>query len=235
VSSSLIEYLRSEIVRQFAAQQEPSQSLDLSAELRAWREWRFVSFDCWPDKRSYHALATRMHMDSSVIELWANGRRLVPAARIPALATALGISIEELLIGTVETRPQLETDPLPLPLPVAVPPPVVAAPAEPVPVARPVPLLPGSPPPPALPSAYVSAGALANDNALPRHVPRGVPEWTPSTGELGPAWQQPRPPLLSCRDCYRKWHPGTFRTHFDDGRCLAVDRWPRAEPVKRAG
>jgi transcriptional regulator with XRE-family HTH domain len=44
-------------------------------------------------------VARRMRLDPSIPSLWEQGKRLVPASRVRALATALEVSVEELLDG----------------------------------------------------------------------------------------------------------------------------------------
>jgi transcriptional regulator with XRE-family HTH domain len=41
-------------------------------------------------------VARRMGLNPSVTSLWERGRRLVPRSRVPALAAALGVSVNEL-------------------------------------------------------------------------------------------------------------------------------------------
>jgi transcriptional regulator with XRE-family HTH domain len=41
-------------------------------------------------------VARRMGLDPSIISLLERGRRLVPRSRVPALAAALGVSVDEL-------------------------------------------------------------------------------------------------------------------------------------------
>jgi transcriptional regulator with XRE-family HTH domain len=41
-------------------------------------------------------VARRMGLDPSMTSLWERGKRLVPRSRVPALAAALGVSVDEL-------------------------------------------------------------------------------------------------------------------------------------------
>jgi transcriptional regulator with XRE-family HTH domain len=53
------------------------------------------------------AVAYRIGVSPSVISLWERGRRLVPGHRVPALAAALGVSVEELRGHTrARSRPE---------------------------------------------------------------------------------------------------------------------------------
>jgi len=68
----------------------PTSSLDLSARMRDLRNRQGL-------KQS--EVARRMGLDPSIPSLWEQGKRLVPANRLQALAHALEVSIEELLEG----------------------------------------------------------------------------------------------------------------------------------------
>src|SRR4030081_4081753 len=68
----------------------PSSSLDLSPRMRDLRARQGL-------KQS--EVARRMRLDPSIPSLWEQGKRLVPAHRVRALADALEVSIEELLDG----------------------------------------------------------------------------------------------------------------------------------------
>src|SRR5215469_620983 len=68
----------------------PTASLDLSTRMRDLRARQGL-------KQS--EVARRMRLDPSIPSLWEQGKRLVPANRLRALADALGVSIEELLEG----------------------------------------------------------------------------------------------------------------------------------------
>lgn len=68
----------------------PTASLDLSTRMRDLRARQGL-------KQS--EVARRMRLDPSIPSLWEQGKRLVPASRVPALAEALGVSLEELLDG----------------------------------------------------------------------------------------------------------------------------------------
>lgn len=68
----------------------PSASLDLSRRMRDLRARQGL-------KQS--EVARRMRLDPSIPSLWEQGKRLVPANRVKALADALEVSIEELLEG----------------------------------------------------------------------------------------------------------------------------------------
>jgi DNA-binding transcriptional regulator YdaS (Cro superfamily) len=41
-------------------------------------------------------VARRMGLDPSMTSVWERGKRLVPRNRVPALAAALGVSVDEL-------------------------------------------------------------------------------------------------------------------------------------------
>src|SRR5690349_22519545 len=68
----------------------PTASLDLSARMRDLRARQGL-------KQS--EVARRMRLDPSIPSLWEQGKRLVPANRMRALAQALEVSLEELLDG----------------------------------------------------------------------------------------------------------------------------------------
>jgi len=68
----------------------PTASLDLSARMRDLRARQGL-------KQS--EVARRMRLDPSIPSLWEQGKRLVPANRVRALAEALEVSLEELLDG----------------------------------------------------------------------------------------------------------------------------------------
>src|SRR6266480_314034 len=68
----------------------PAASLDLSARMRDLRARQGL-------KQS--EVARRMRLDPSIPSLWEQGKRLVPANRVRALADALEVSVEELLDG----------------------------------------------------------------------------------------------------------------------------------------
>src|SRR4051812_14610379 len=71
-------------------QQVPTASLDLSTRMRDLRARQGL-------KQS--EVARRMRLDPSIPSLWEQGKRLVPANRVRALADALEVSVEELLDG----------------------------------------------------------------------------------------------------------------------------------------
>lgn len=68
----------------------PTASLDLSTRMRDLRARQGL-------KQS--EVARRMRLDPSIPSLWEQGKRLVPANRVRALADALEVSVEELLDG----------------------------------------------------------------------------------------------------------------------------------------
>src|SRR5690242_13361061 len=68
----------------------PTASLDLSSRMRDLRARQGL-------KQS--EVARRMRLDPSIPSLWEQGKRLVPANRVRALADALEVSVEELLDG----------------------------------------------------------------------------------------------------------------------------------------
>src|ERR1700687_3742856 len=68
----------------------PTASLDLSTRMRDLRARQGF-------KQS--EVARRMRLDPSIPSLWEQGKRLVPANRVRALADALEVSVEELLDG----------------------------------------------------------------------------------------------------------------------------------------
>jgi transcriptional regulator with XRE-family HTH domain len=68
----------------------PTASLDLSARMRDLRARQGL-------KQS--EVARRMRLDPSIPSLWEQGKRMVPAARVRALADALEVTLEELLEG----------------------------------------------------------------------------------------------------------------------------------------
>src|SRR5581483_7468015 len=72
----------------------PTASLDLSTRMRDLRARQGL-------KQS--EVARRMRLDPSIPSLWEQGKRLVPANRLRALAEALEVSIEELLEGVTGT------------------------------------------------------------------------------------------------------------------------------------
>jgi transcriptional regulator with XRE-family HTH domain len=73
----------------------PSASLDLSTRMRELRARQGL-------KQS--EVARRMRLDPSIPSLWEQGKRLVPANRVRALAEALEVSVEELLDGVSGTQ-----------------------------------------------------------------------------------------------------------------------------------
>src|SRR5690348_15513730 len=73
----------------------PTSSLDLSARMRDLRARQGL-------KQS--EVARRMRLDPSIPSLWEQGKRLVPANRVRALAEALEVTVEELLEGVTATR-----------------------------------------------------------------------------------------------------------------------------------
>jgi len=68
----------------------PTASLDLSTRMRDLRTRQGL-------KQS--EVARRMRLDPSIPSLWEQGKRMVPANRVRALADALEVSVEELLDG----------------------------------------------------------------------------------------------------------------------------------------
>src|SRR5437868_14289543 len=68
----------------------PTASLDLSTRMRDLRARQGL-------KQS--EVARRMRLDPSIPSLWEQGKRLVPANRVRALADALEVNVEELLAG----------------------------------------------------------------------------------------------------------------------------------------
>ena len=68
----------------------PAASLDLSTRMRDLRARQGL-------KQS--EVARRMRLDPSIPSLWEQGKRLVPANRVRALAEALEVTVEELLDG----------------------------------------------------------------------------------------------------------------------------------------
>src|SRR2546425_13167756 len=73
----------------------PTASLDLSTRMRDLRARQGL-------KQS--EVARRMRLDPSIPSLWEQGKRLVPANRVRALADALEVSLEELLEGVSGTE-----------------------------------------------------------------------------------------------------------------------------------
>lgn len=83
----------------------PTASLDLSTRMRDLRSRQGL-------KQS--EVARRMRLDPSIPSLWEQGKRLVPANRVRALADALEVSLEELLEGVAgaqrtASKPLLES------------------------------------------------------------------------------------------------------------------------------
>jgi transcriptional regulator with XRE-family HTH domain len=74
----------------------PTASLDLSTRMRDLRTRQGL-------KQS--EVARRMRLDPSIPSLWEQGKRLVPANRLQALAEALEVSVSELLEGTSGSPP----------------------------------------------------------------------------------------------------------------------------------
>src|SRR5690242_14375916 len=68
----------------------PAASLDLSTRMRDLRARQGL-------KQS--EVARRMRLDPSIPSLWEQGKRMVPANRVRALADALEVTVEELLDG----------------------------------------------------------------------------------------------------------------------------------------
>src|SRR5579871_4287717 len=89
----------------------PTASLDLSTRMRDLRTRQGL-------KQS--EVARRMRLDPSIPSLWEQGKRMVPANRVRALADALEVSVEELLEGvsgaerapgkllTADSQPQIQ-------------------------------------------------------------------------------------------------------------------------------
>src|SRR5690242_12066194 len=75
----------------------PAASLDLSARMRDLRARQGL-------KQS--EVARRMRLDPSIPSLWEQGKRLVPANRVRALADALEVTVEELLDGVAGAQPR---------------------------------------------------------------------------------------------------------------------------------
>src|SRR5207244_11202908 len=73
----------------------PTASLDLSTRMRDLRARQGL-------KQS--EVARRMRLDPSIPSLWEQGKRLVPASRVRALAEALEVTVEELLDGVTPAR-----------------------------------------------------------------------------------------------------------------------------------
>jgi transcriptional regulator with XRE-family HTH domain len=73
----------------------PTASLDLSRRMRDLRSRQGL-------KQS--EVARRMRLDPSIPSLWEQGKRLVPANRVRALADALEVTVEELLDGISGTE-----------------------------------------------------------------------------------------------------------------------------------
>ncbi|HEY1295879.1 MAG TPA: helix-turn-helix transcriptional regulator [Chloroflexota bacterium] len=74
----------------------PTASLDLSTRMRDLRTRQGL-------KQS--EVARRMRLDPSIPSLWEQGKRMVPANRVRALADALEVSVDELLEGVSGTQP----------------------------------------------------------------------------------------------------------------------------------
>jgi transcriptional regulator with XRE-family HTH domain len=85
----------------------PTSSLDLSTRMRDLRARQGL-------KQS--EVARRMGLDPSIPSLWEQGKRLVPANRVRALAEALEVSVEELLEGVSgaqrASKPIVDTTPV---------------------------------------------------------------------------------------------------------------------------
>ncbi|MBV9132606.1 MAG: helix-turn-helix transcriptional regulator [Chloroflexi bacterium] len=75
----------------------PTASLDLSTRMRDLRARQGL-------KQS--EVARRMRLDPSIPSLWEQGKRLVPANRVRALADALEVTVEELLDGVAGAQPR---------------------------------------------------------------------------------------------------------------------------------
>src|SRR5690242_10428942 len=75
----------------------PTASLDLSTRMRDIRARQGL-------KQS--EVARRMRLDPSIPSLWEQGKRLVPANRVRALADALEVTVEELLDGVTGAQPR---------------------------------------------------------------------------------------------------------------------------------
>lgn len=87
----------------------PTASLDLSTRMRDLRARQGL-------KQS--EVARRMRLDPSIPSLWEQGKRLVPANRVRALADALEVTVEELLDGVTGAQPRpakVATEPAPPP------------------------------------------------------------------------------------------------------------------------
>ncbi|HEX8966784.1 MAG TPA: helix-turn-helix transcriptional regulator [Chloroflexota bacterium] len=88
----------------------PSASLDLSRRMRDLRARQGL-------KQS--EVARRMRLDPSIPSLWEQGKRMVPANRVRALADALEVSVEELLEGVSGAERSSATRPADEPTPPA--------------------------------------------------------------------------------------------------------------------
>jgi len=75
----------------------PTASLDLSTRMRDLRARQGL-------KQS--EVARRMRLDPSIPSLWEQGKRLVPANSVRALADALEVTVEELLDGVAGAQPR---------------------------------------------------------------------------------------------------------------------------------
>jgi transcriptional regulator with XRE-family HTH domain len=82
----------------------PTASLDLSTRMRDLRARQGL-------KQS--EVARRMRLDPSIPSLWEQGKRLVPANRVRALADALEVSVEELLDGVSGAQGATTAKPVP--------------------------------------------------------------------------------------------------------------------------
>ncbi|HEY0583712.1 MAG TPA: helix-turn-helix transcriptional regulator [Chloroflexota bacterium] len=82
----------------------PTASLDLSTRMRDLRARQGL-------KQS--EVARRMRLDPSIPSLWEQGKRLVPANRVRALADALEVSVEELLDGVTGAQRSAATKAMP--------------------------------------------------------------------------------------------------------------------------
>jgi transcriptional regulator with XRE-family HTH domain len=82
----------------------PTASLDLSTRMRDLRARQGL-------KQS--EVARRMRLDPSIPSLWEQGKRLVPANRVRALADALEVSVEELLDGVTGAQRPAATKGMP--------------------------------------------------------------------------------------------------------------------------
>jgi transcriptional regulator with XRE-family HTH domain len=150
----------------------PSSPLDLSARMRDLRARQGL-------KQS--EVARRMRLDPSIPSLWEQGKRLVPANRVRALAEALEVTVEELLEGVTTSQRPMSKSLIDEPTHTGVVELIEERAVRPLPVDT-TPLLRLLPPTPDEPTPLETNGNVASEQWV-------VPERPPLEGWIPDGWQ----------------------------------------------